>query len=183
MQRLKDCLTFFWLWGFLILDLNGACLGLGGGGARLWTFFCSVASASTEQTQVVIESPLSFLWSQFSVFSEFFGDGGGIAGGRCRLGGLVIVLVVVPGVAVAVVVAAAAAWCRSLILVIRLVLVIGFVLARTGLLSESFPMTGVDGMSEKFHGFEGGGFALESWLALLLTIHRCLSTGHCAQYR
>ena len=23
----------------------------------------------------------------------------------------------------------------------------------------------------------------ESWLALLLTIHRCLSTGHCAQYR
>ena len=141
------------------------CLGLGGRGAQLRTFFRSVASSSTEQTQVVIESPLSFLWSEFSIFSELFRDGGGIARGRCRLGGLIVVLVVVPGVAV--VVAAAAAWCQSLILVIGLVgpvvglvLVIGLVLARTGLFSESFPVTGVDGMSEELHGFKGGGFAL-----------------------
>ena len=167
MRRLKDCLAFFWLRGRLLIGLSGACLYLGGGGARLRAVFSGMAASSTEQAQIVVELPLSFLLSQLPIFPEFIGERGGAAGGRRGFSWFVSLVAILGVVAVAVVVAVAAAGSRSRGLVVgfrRFAVMfvgnIGLALAMAGLLTESFPVTGVDGVRKGLHGFESRRFSL-----------------------
>ena len=108
-----------------------------------------MADSSTEQAEIIVETALSLLRSQFPVFSEFIGNGGGIARGGCGFAGVRLVVFVVVVVAVAVV-----AGGGLLALIIGFVVgsgigfvgFVGFAFSSAGLLAKSFPVTGIDGM-------------------------------------
>lgn len=112
-----------------------------------------MAGTTTEHTKIVVETPLSLLRSQLSVFSELLGNGGGVAGGGRRFCGLVVIVVRSVVVVIARllgVVGVVVSGSRSFAFLVGFVvgLVLGLVPAGTGLLTESFPVTGIDGVCE-----------------------------------
>src|SRR6202044_2226588 len=157
-RRPENCLDFFRIrrFFFLLLDLGGTALGLGGGRRRLRTILGGMTSTAAEHAKVVIKAALPFRRCELSVLSELVGKSGGITGGSGRLAGLVIVI------AFAFVVRIVVSGSRSVRFFVGLVvgLVVGLAFLGSGLLAVSLPVTGVDGMSESLHGVESGRLAL-----------------------
>ena len=162
-RRLEDCSGFFRIPSgrILFFGLGGTCFHLSGGRGSLVAIGGSVAGATTEQAKVIVEMALSFLLCQLPVFTEFVGKGISRGGGRqCFVGFVVIAVLVAFGdvgvVGVVVVRGARVIGGVTLAFVVRLFAFIGFVvgfvvrlvLARTGFLPDTFPMTGIDSVQE-----------------------------------
>lgn len=101
---------------------------------------------------------------QLAILAKLVGDGRGITGGRRGLGRFIVRLVVIVVLGLIVVVVAGS---RGFAFVVGLVVLavgfvgmVGLVTTSSGFLSESFPVTGVDGVCEMLHVFERHGFAL-----------------------
>ena len=62
MQRPEGCLAFFW-WFLLFFFLDCSCtgFGLGSGGGRFLAVSSLVASTTTVQTEIVVETSLTLL--------------------------------------------------------------------------------------------------------------------------
>src|ERR1700734_2907319 len=155
-RRPENCLDFFRIrrFFFLLLDLGGTALGLGGGRRRLRTILGGMTSTAAEHAKVVVKAALPFRGCELSVLSELVGKGGGITGGSGRLAGLVVVALALVRIAIS--------GSRSVRFFVGLVvgLVFGLAFLGSGLLAVSLPVTGVDGMSESLHGVESGRLAL-----------------------
>ena len=99
-----------------------------------------MAYLTTEHTKIIVETALTFLRCKFPVFSELVGETGGVSGGRNRLSGLVVL-----GALLARIVA-----CRVGSPLVGLLIGfsgVRFAFLGAELLSGSFPVTGVNGMS------------------------------------
>lgn len=93
-RRPEDCLAFFCVRSFLLLDLCGSGLGFSGGRGRFRTVLGTVTYSTTEHAEVVIETPLSFRSSKLAVFTEFVGESGRAGRGRGLVVGLLLVFLV-----------------------------------------------------------------------------------------
>ena len=80
-RRSEDCLGFFQICRFFILDLSCVGLGLSSGRGSLVAIFGRVTNSTTKHTQVLVEAALAFLWGKLSIFAKLVGDRGGVTGG------------------------------------------------------------------------------------------------------
>ena len=119
-----------------------------------------MVQSSTEHTEVIVKTALPFLRRELSIFSEFVGKGGGIAGRRSRFCGFVTVVLIVGGFfGIGIVVSGSRVSVVGFVIVVRFV-VVGLILVGAGLFAESFPVSGIDCVSESLHSFKSGRFAL-----------------------
>src|SRR5467141_610168 len=85
MRSLEDCSVFFFVRagrrGLVLLSAGRS--GFGGSRGRFRTVLGNVSGSATEEAQFVVETALSFLRCQLSVFPEFRGN---VGSGLLRVG-------------------------------------------------------------------------------------------------
>ena len=81
MQRPEGCLAFFW-WFLLFLSLDCSCAGfsLGSGGSHFLAVSSLVASTTTVQTKIIVETSLMFFSQKLTFSTQLIRNGGS----RCR---------------------------------------------------------------------------------------------------
>ena len=150
-RKPEGCLSFFC--AVLVQNLDLGSMGFGFGGSGFLAVSSFVTSSTTIKTEIIVETALSFVCSKLTILAKLVSDSG--YGGR-QICGLLLVTVIacgatrlgLGGVIGACIVRGVSGF------IVRLLegFVVGFqggrfaVKARAGFFTESFPITGINGV-------------------------------------